>query len=249
MSEFCGKPEGRLWKRLRHLAGQVIHGHDLIRDGDVIAAAVSGGKDSLIMLHFLADLKRRAPVKIMLGAFHLGEGEGLMRPWLDSLGLDFLHFEPAPPVKELTEYRPGGPSPCFACARTRRNRLFELSRIFGATSLAMGHHIDDAIETLLMNMFYSGRLEGLEARQDLFSGRLKLIRPLFLVPEKLISELRTALGLPLISSGCPADGHTMRQKVKELVAGLAAGNPKVTGNLTAAVVRACADRTGNSVVR
>ncbi|MDL2227192.1 hypothetical protein LJB86_06015, partial [Deltaproteobacteria bacterium OttesenSCG-928-M10] len=110
------------------------------------------------------------------------------------------------------------------------------------------HHLDDAIETLLMNMFYSGRLEGLEARQDLFEGRLKLIRPLFLAPEKLIIELRAAWGLPLLASGCPADGHTMRQKVKGLVAGLIADNPKVAGNLTAAVTQG-ASRTGRSAVR
>ena len=236
MPEFGGGLDGRLWKRLKHLAGQAIHNYDLIRDGDVIAAAISGGKDSLLMLHFLAELKRRAPVNFELGVFHLGSGETLLRPWLRSLNLNFIHLEAAPPIKELAEYQPGGPSPCFACARVRRNRLFELSRSFGATSLALGHHLDDAAETLLMNIFYSGRLEGLEARQNLFEGRLKLIRPLFLVPEKIIAELCAVLGLPVFSSGCPADGLTMRQKIKELVAGLVADNPKVAGNLAAVVM-------------
>lgn len=234
--------DGRDLRRLRHLAGRVCQKYGLIADGDTVLAAVSGGKDSLVMTKFLADLRRRAPVKYRLGAVHLGPGrEGALGPWLAGLRLDFIHWEPAPAVPELESYRPGQPSPCFNCARLRRNRLFELARQYGAGRLALGHHLDDAQETLLMNMFFSGRLEGITPAQRLFDGRLTIIRPLFLVPEVLIRRLVAGWELPVLKSACPADGHTIRQVTKDWVADLAESYPQILGHL-AAVVEAEADR-------
>lgn len=236
-----GPKDGRLLKKIRHLAGQAFHEYNLIEDGQTVLIGLSGGKDSLALTRFLAELKRRAPIKFTLGAAHLGPGrESGLAPWLEDLELDFIHWEPAPEVPELATYRPGGPSPCFACARARRNRLFELSRLYGAGRLALGHHLDDAIETFLMNAFFSGRLEGLAPRQDLFEGRLAIIRPFFLVPEELIVRLSAEWRLPIMPSSCPADGHTVRQEMKELVAEMTRRNPKVFGNLTA-VARAAAE--------
>ncbi len=238
----AGAPDGRDLRRLRRLAGRICQKYGLIGDGDTILAAVSGGKDSLVMTKFLADLRRRAPVKYRLGAVHLGPGrDGALGPWLAGLGLDFIHWEPAPAVPELEGYRPGQPGPCFNCARLRRNRLFEVARQYGAGRLALGHHLDDAQETLLMNMFFSGRLEGLTPAQKLFSGRLTIIRPLFLVPETLIRRLAAGWALPVLKSACPADGHTIRQVAKDLVAGLAGSYPQIRGHLAAAV-EAEADR-------
>ena len=228
---------GRAWRKLKHLAGRAIHDYGLIGAGDRLAVGVSGGKDSLLLIRFLADLKGRAPVSFELGAIHLGPGDGF-GAWLDGLGLDFIHREPAPKVPGLAAWRPGDPSPCYECARLRRNRLFELCREYRVSRLALGHHLDDALETLLMNMIYSGRLEGMMPRQELFEGRLSLIRPLFLTPEALVIELSKELGLPVRPSGCPADGHTRRQDIKEMVAGLTGRNPKVYGNLTASVRQA-----------
>lgn len=222
-------------RKLRHLAGKAIHGFDLINEGDRIAIGVSGGKDSLLLSVFLADLKSRAPVKFQLGAIHLGPDEkGELAKWLDGLGLDFIHIEAPPEVPEIKLWRPGGPSPCFSCSRARRNRLFSLCRDFGANRLALGHHLDDGIETLLMNIMHSGRVEGLKCRQDLFNGSLSIIRPLFLVPEALIIKLAETWALPVAAKSCPADGHTIRQEIKEMVAELTARRPKVYGNLTAA---------------
>ncbi len=234
------RPDRRPARRLKHLAGRAIHEYALIAEGDVVAVGVSGGKDSLVLTAFLADLRRRAPVRFGLGAFHLepADQEGALRPWLEGLDLDFIHREPAPLVAELAEYRPGGPSPCFPCARARRNRLFELAREYRVNRLALGHHLDDAVETLLLNIFYSGRLEGLAARQDLFEGRLSIIRPLFLVPEELVVRLASDQALPVLPKTCPADGRTRRQEVKELVADMTRRNPKVFGNLTASVMAA-----------
>ncbi len=230
----------RAFKKLRHLAGEAIDRYKLISDKDSIVVAVSGGKDSLMLLAFLLDLQKRAPVKFTLGALHLGPGEenGLL-DYLKTLPLDFVHCEPAPDVPALAAFKPGDPSPCFLCARARRTRLFELCRHFQANRLALGHHLDDAIETFLMNAFFSGRLEGLKARQDLFDGRLSIIRPLFLVPEELIIELLNYWPQPVKKSGCPAEAFTSRQTIKKMVANMVLHNPKTFGNLTA-VVRAMA---------
>ena len=226
----------REYTRLRHLAGRGIHRYSLIKGGDNILAAVSGGKDSLVMVKFLAELRQRAPVKFGLGVVHLGAGEtGPMGPWLQGLGLDFVHFEPAPEVPELVGYQRGGPSPCFSCSRLRRNRLFELSRHYGCGSLALGHHLDDAAETLLMNAFFSGHLGGLAPRVELFEGRLALIRPLFLVPESLVVTLAQGWRLPVTPSDCPADGYTTRQGMKDLIADLNSRHPDVYGNLRSVV--------------
>lgn len=241
------KGEGRLRKRLRHLGGRAIHKYGLIEDGDRIAVGVSGGKDSLVLISFLAELRARAPVKFDLGVFHLEPDAGAaglspeslavslgrMRAWLEELPLDFLHLEAAPELPELADWRPGQPSPCWNCARLRRNRLFDLCRDYRANRLALGHHLDDAVETLLMNIFHSGKLEGLAARQELFSGRLAIIRPLMLTPEELVRNLAAEQGLPVLPKTCPADGRTTRQTVKELAASLVRGNPKIRGNLAA----------------
>jgi len=234
----CGKeiPDGRSARKLRHLGGRAIHSFDLISDGDVIAVGVSGGKDSLVLAAFLSDLRRRAPVDFKLGAIHLGaDGDGRLKGWLQGLGLDFIHTDDTPEVEEIAFWRPGGPSPCFACSRVRRNRLFSICRDLGINRLALGHHLDDAIETMLMNIFHSGRVHGLQARQDLFEGRLSIIRPLFLTPESLIIRLAAEWSLPVVPKTCPADGHTTRQEIKELVAGVCARHPKTYGNLSASV--------------
>lgn len=234
--------DARLVRRLARLGGRAVVRYGLIADGDSIALGVSGGKDSLVLTKFLADLRARAPVKYRLGAVHLGPGgNGALRPWLGALKLDFIHCEAAPDVPELARYRPGGPSPCFNCSRLRRNRLFEICREYGVKRLALGHHLDDAAETFLMNALYSGRIDGLSPRQDLFEGRLSIIRPLLLVPEALIKALVEWWKLPVMKSGCPADGHTARQETKDLIAALAAKRPEVPGNLSA-VVEAAADR-------
>lgn len=241
------KGDGRPIKRLRHLAGRAICKYGLIEDGDRLAVGVSGGKDSLVLIKYLAELRARAPVKFELGVIHLepapaapglspealAEALGRMRAWLAELPLDFLHLEPAPEVPELAAWRPGDPSPCWNCARLRRKRLFDLCREQRANRLALGHHLDDAIETLLMNIFHSGRLEGLAANQILFEGRLNIIRPLMLTPEDLVRNLALEQGLPVLPRTCPADGRTTRQTVKELVASLVQGNPKIRGNLAA----------------
>lgn len=244
MAEAASSSFRRDFKNLRHLVGAAIHRYSLIEDGDIILAGVSGGKDSLLMLRFLADLKKRAPVSFKLGAVHLGNGAGNLKPWFKTMALDFYEFLPAPYIAELDNYVAGGPSPCFSCSRVRRNALFEMAGKCGATSLALGHHLDDARETFLLNVFFSGNIDGLLPRQDLFEGRLKLIRPLFLVPENLIRKMAEAWQLPVMSSGCPADGHTTRQEMKNLIAALARKNPKVTGNLTAVVEAAALNFKG-----
>lgn len=253
--------DGRPYKRLRHLAGRAIHQYGLIEDGDRLAVGVSGGKDSLVLIRFLAELRARAPVKYGLGVIHLQPSQEIagqsgaelaraldrMRAWLGELNLDFCHLEAAPPVPELSAWRPGSSSPCWNCARLRRKRLFDLCRQYQAGRLALGHHQDDAVETLLMNIFHSGNLEGMAARQELFEGRLTIIRPLILTPEDLVLKLAADWALPVLPKTCPADGRTTRQEVKEMVASLVLGHPKIRGNLAAVAEAAGGNRGGSNV--
>lgn len=246
-------------KRLRHLAGRAIDEYGLIKDGDRLAVGVSGGKDSLVLINFLAELKSRAPVHFELGVIHLepdplttglsraalDESLGRLRSWLRELPLDFLHLEAAPAVAGLAQWVPGGPSPCWNCARLRRKRLFDLCREYQSNCLVLGHHQDDAMETLLMNMLHSGKIEGLAARQNLFEGRLTIIRPLILTPENLVRALAVEQSLPVLPKTCPADGHTVRQEVKNLIASLTTTRPKVRGNLASVSAKAAWVKAGH----
>ena len=221
-------------KEIRSLMGKAIHRYGLIQEGDRILVGVSGGKDSLTLLTLLSERAERVPIHYELLAVHVDLG-------FDSSGADMLkeffeakriayHIEPTR-IAELANGPDNRENPCFLCSWERRKRVFSLAQRFGCNKVAFGHHKDDIIETLLLNIFYSAEISTMLPLQPLFNGKIILIRPLALLEERKIERFAKEMGLPYFPCGCPASRRSKRRKVKELISALEKENHRVKGNI------------------
>ncbi len=226
---------GSYWeKEIRSLMGKAIHRYGLIQEGDRILVGVSGGKDSLTLLTLLSERAKRVPIHYELIAVHVDLG-------FESSGADMLieffeakkiayHIE-STRIAELAIGPDNRENPCFLCSWERRKRIFSLAQRFGCNKVAFGHHQDDIIETLLLNIFYSAEISTMLPVQPLFNGKITLIRPLALLEERKIERFAKEMGLPYFPCGCPASGRSKRKKVKELIRALEKENRRVKGNI------------------
>jgi tRNA 2-thiocytidine biosynthesis protein TtcA len=214
--------------------GKAIHRYGLIDDGDRILAGVSGGKDSLTLLRLLQERRARVPINYEFIAVHIDLGFESGRA---EILKDFFEAQNLPYHIELTDIgrRANSPenreNPCFLCSWERRKRLFRLAHQLKCNKVALGHHKDDIIETLLLNIFYSGEISTMLPLQTLFKGKITLIRPLALLEEKKIERFAQEMNLPFGPSGCPSSGKTKRKEVKELIETFQKRNRRVKGNI------------------
>jgi tRNA 2-thiocytidine biosynthesis protein TtcA len=221
-------------KELRSLMGKAIHRYGLIQDGDRILVGVSGGKDSLTLLHLLCERKKRVPIYYELVPVHLDLGFGspqaeILKSYFEAHGLSYyIEFTDIGKRANSSENRE---NPCFLCSWERRKKLFHIAQRLKCNKIAFGHHQDDIIETLLLNIFYSAEISTMLPLQTLFKGKITLIRPLALVEERKIERFAREMDLPYSSSGCPVSGKTKRKEVKELIEILEKKNPRVKGNI------------------
>jgi len=221
-------------KEIRSLVGKAIHRYGLIQDGDRILVGVSGGKDSLSLLHLLKERLKRVPIRYELFTVHIDLGfdsgrADILRDYFEKEGLTYhIEFTDIGKKANSSENRE---NPCFLCAWERRKKLFQLASRFKCNKVALGHHKDDIIETLLLNIFYSGEISTMLPLQPLFKGKITIIRPLSLLEEKKIGKFARAMHLPVGSSGCPSSGRTKRKEVKEIIETLSKKNRKVKGNI------------------
>ena len=223
---------------------KAIRIYDLIADGDHIALALSGGKDSRCLAYLLRRRQEFARERYTLTAVHVLpsadapctglEDPGELRAWVQDLGIAF--------VEATMEAASGTParraqSPCFYCAWRRRKALFTKAQELGCNKLAFGHHSDDVAATTLLNLFYQGRLETMGPRASLFRGALTLIRPLYLVPDKDITPLARALELPADGHSCPARATSKRRTMERVIRLVEKDYPKAKISLLRAVER------------
>jgi len=218
---------------LRRPLGKAIRQYQMIQNGDRIAVGVSGGKDSLTLLHLLYTRKRRVPIEYGLVAIHIdlgfdGTGETL-GPYFRQQGIRY-HIEKTR-IGPIAHSKINRENPCFLCARLRRKRLFELANAMGCAKIALAHHRDDIIETLLINMFYSGEIGTMVPHQRLFNGKLSIIRPLALTDEDAIRRYARARGFPVIESGCPTGKESERNRIKAILVELGRKNRRIRGNI------------------
>jgi len=209
----------------------------MLAHGDSVLVAVSGGVDSLVLAWLLHMWLRKAPISYGLRVVHIDMGfwgghglnpvEGI-RGQLRGFNIP-LQVRPAKPPEE------GADRSCFHCARQRRHQLFDLAREYGCNKIAFGHHKDDLIETLFLNMLYGGNLSTMVPRQDLFSGRLALIRPLAYVEKHEVRRIALELGFTAVANGCPLAGDTRREYVRELLQKMYDQNPGVKASIFAAM--------------
>jgi tRNA 2-thiocytidine biosynthesis protein TtcA len=210
----------RLNNQTNRLIGRAMHDYQMLADQDRVMVAVSGGVDSLVMLAVLRDWQLKAPIKYELLAVHLDMGFGADEAELVSAQLARLKVEY---LVEKTDIGPRaledeeGRSGCFHCARRRRNRLFEIARARNFTKIAMGHHKEDIIETFFINMMYGGNLSTMVPRQDLFGGRLSLIRPLSYLEKSAIQKIAAELGISPVGNPCPLSEKSKRQEIRTLL--------------------------------
>jgi len=214
--------------------GKAIHRYGLIQEGDRILVGVSGGKDSLSLLTLLAERAKRVPIHYDLLAVHVdlgfeSRGADMLKEFFEAKKIAY-HIEPTR-IAELANGPENRENPCFLCSWERRKRVFSLAQRFGCNKVAFGHHKDDIIETLLLNIFYSAEISTMLPVQPMFDGKITLIRPLALLEERKIERFAKQMGLPYFPCGCPASGRSKRKKVKELISGLEKENRRVKGNI------------------
>lgn len=210
-------------KRLLSYIRRGVDDYKMIEEGDKIAVGVSAGKDSLTLLCAMAELRRFYPVKFELIAITIDMGfensdfseiEKLCR----ELDVEY-HIIPSQIYKIIFEVRKEK-SPCSLCAKMRRGALHNAAKELGCTSVALGHHFDDAVETFMLNLFFEGRLGCFSPVSYLSRIGLKLIRPMLYMPEKDVRYFASKNELPIVKSTCPADGNTQREEMKNLLAEL-----------------------------
>lgn len=234
----------RYQKRLLKVAGQAIADYLMIADGDRILVALSGGKDSYVLLLILLELRRRAPVHFELIAANVDPGFVDYNPtpiqsFADQYGVA-LHLLAAPIQSLIEEQLDSGDLACPLCARMRRGVLYTFAKKMNCNKLALGHHFDDAAETLLMNLFYSGSLRSMPPRYIRDQGPPELIRPLAYALEDDISAYAATLDLPLVSCASPScnSENQHRQRMKELLSQLAAAHPDIKTQMRKAIANA-----------
>ena len=212
----------KLQKRLRRLVGQAVTDYSMIEDGDKVMVCVSGGKDSYTMLDVLLSLRRHAPVEFSLVAVNLdqkqpGFPEHVLPQYLESLGVEYhvLEEDTYSIVKELT---PEGKTTCPVCSRMRRGILYSHAKRIGADKIALGHHLDDAVETLFLNMFFGGTLKSMPPKLLSDDGANVVIRPLYYAREKTIEAFSQARSHPIIPCNlCGSQPNLQRAKVKAML--------------------------------
>jgi tRNA 2-thiocytidine biosynthesis protein TtcA len=226
---------------IRRLAGRAIGDFRLIENRDRILVALSGGKDSWTMLHVLESLRQRAPVAFSLIAVTVHPGfpgfhTGLMEEYLRTRGFEHRVVH-APIHKLMLEKLTAEDTPCALCARLKRGVLYTQARELGCTKIALGHHRDDFIETLLLNQFYNGKLKAMAPLLRADDGKSVVIRPLVYVPEDDIIRFAVGEGFPVTCCACPAcgDPDLKRVKIKNLLAGLEREQPGIKASLLAAL--------------
>jgi len=214
--------ENKLEKKLCRLVGQAIGDFGMIEDGDKIMVCLSGGKDSYAMLDILMKLRERAPINFEIVVVNLDQKQPnfpaeTLPNYLRSLGIPF-HIEEQDTYSIVKRVIPEGKTTCGLCSRLRRGILYRVADELGATKIALGHHRDDILETLMLNMFYAGKLKGMPPKLRSDDGRHIVIRPLAYVPEKLLERYAADMNFPIIPCDlCGSQPNLQRQVMKEML--------------------------------
>lgn len=226
-----------LEKTLLRKVGEAIHRFKMIRDGDRIAVAVSGGKDSVTMLEALLLMQKRAPIDFTVCAFTVEQGK-FLRPveavgeYIRGLGVDWTYHTDNPSVRLLTEKPDHG---CDLCSRFRRRAVYEIARGLGANVIAFGHTADDFCESLFRNIMYTGRLSALPPVTYSRERDFRLIRPLVYVSEEITRAYVESKGVPVVPCGCSLRTGTVRRSIRETIADWETEHPHLRENILSAM--------------
>ena len=227
--------------RLAKKVTKAITEYNLIEDGDRVMVGLSGGKDSWALLQILDILRQRAPIRFSLIGVTVDSGydgyrHDLISSTCESRGWEYriVHTDIGNVMDDLLA---SDATPCSLCARLRRGVLYRLATEVGATKIALGHHLDDFIETLLLNLFFAGTLKAMPARLVSDNGEHIVVRPLVGVTEAEARQYAKERELPVISCCCPVCGDLslQRQRIKRLIAELEIEHPEVKSSMIRAL--------------
>ena len=212
----------KLHKRLRREMGQAIEAFNMIEQGDKVMVCLSGGKDSYTLLDILINLQKSAPIHFDLVAVNMdqkqpGYPEHILPAYLDALGIEY-HIIEKDTYSVVKSVIPEGKTTCGLCSRLRRGTLYGFADEIGANKIALGHHRDDIIETLFLNMFHGGKLKGMPPKLVSDDGKNMVIRPLCYSREKDIAEYAEMKGFPIIPCNlCGSQENLQRASIKEML--------------------------------
>jgi len=203
-----------------------MHAYDMLNDGDRVLVAVSGGVDSLFLSWLLESWQRKAPISYHVHAVHIdmepvpgGVGPAALAV-VQQLNRISIRCSVVPTNWQPPPFSEGDRDVCYTCARNRRSQLFEYARREGYNKIALGHHRDDILETFFLNICFAGNISTMVPRQDLFEGRLALIRPLAFLDKAEIIALASELQFAPVRTNCPLSEKTKRMEVRQLLAEL-----------------------------
>ncbi len=212
----------RLKGRLESSVGKAIGDFNMIEDGDVVMVCLSGGKDSYTLLDILLTLRKRAPIDFKIVAMNLDQKQpgfpaDVLPNYLKSIGVDF-HIETQDTYSIVKEKIPEGKTTCSLCSRLRRGIIYKVAGELGANKIALGHHRDDMVETLFLNMFFGGKLKAMPPKLVTDKGDHIVIRPLAYCAEKDIARYARGMEFPIIPCNlCGSQENLQRQNIKEML--------------------------------
>ncbi|MDH5194275.1 MAG: tRNA 2-thiocytidine(32) synthetase TtcA [Nitrospira sp.] len=230
----------KMQTRLCRLVGQAIATYRLIEEGDKVMVCLSGGKDSYGLLDILLVLQQRAPIRFDLIAVNLdqrqpGFPEQVLPQYLAGRGIPF-HIEARDTYSIVKRLIPEGETTCSLCSRLRRGHLYRIATELGATKIALGHHRDDIVETLFLNLFYTGKLKAIPPKLRSKDGRHLVIRPLALVKEADLARYAELRNFPIIPCDlCGSQEDLKRKKVKAFLQEWESGSPGCSDSIAAAL--------------
>nr|WP_321458754.1 tRNA 2-thiocytidine(32) synthetase TtcA [uncultured Vibrio sp.] len=212
----------KLQKRLRRNVGNAITEYNMIEEGDVVMACISGGKDSFAMLDILLNLQKAAPIKFEVVAVNLdqkqpGFPEHILPEYFETLDIPYYIVD-KDTYSVVKEKVPEGKTTCGLCSRLRRGTLYSFAEKIGATKLALGHHMDDIVETMFLNMFHGSRLKAMPPKLRSDDGRNVVIRPLTYCREKDLIKYAEHKDFPIIPCNlCGSQENLQRQAIKAML--------------------------------
>lgn len=233
VNQSYSKYQSNFIELVKNKLAKAISDYKLITDGDRILVALSGGKDSLCLLENLVDFQKFKRFKFEIEVIHINITDmdyeidkELMLEFCSRLGVKINFVNTFADIEGR-----GKKSACFICSRNRRKTMFQYANDNNFNKIAFGHHMDDAVETLIINMVYHANAASLPASLSMFSGEIKIIRPLILLSNKQTTEYSKIKNFPPLKKVCPYDDKTMRTNARNIIKSMELINPNVRPNI------------------